>query len=140
MQMFVPDCLELCPGDNYQHTFSHHHNYHQICSRYVPNQMAPLTIMLSFILAIAANLPRFFELQVILMMTMTRIMILIMIIMMTMTIVIAFAIAAILPRFFWAWGDFHDDFDLINKYEQVRYWRLSILCFKTYFLFKKKTF
>ena len=32
--------------------------------RYVPNQMAPLTIVLSFILAIAANLPRFFELQV----------------------------------------------------------------------------
>ena len=37
--------------------------------------------MLSFILAIAANLPRFFELQVILMMTITRIMILIMIVM-----------------------------------------------------------
>ena len=46
--------------------------------------MAPLTIILSFVLAIAANLPRFFELQVILMMTMTRMMILIMIVMINM--------------------------------------------------------
>ena len=36
-----------------------------VISRYVPNIMAPLTVFLSGVLAIAANVPRFFELQVV---------------------------------------------------------------------------
>ena len=36
-----------------------------LISRYVPNIMAPLTVVLSGVLAIAANVPRFFELQVV---------------------------------------------------------------------------
>ena len=36
-----------------------------VISRYVPNIMAPLTVVLSGVLAIAANVPRFFELQVV---------------------------------------------------------------------------
>ena len=39
--------------------------YQMLISRYVPNIMAPLTVVLSGVLAIAANVPRFFELQVV---------------------------------------------------------------------------
>ena len=39
--------------------------YQMLISSYVPNIMAPLTVVLSGVLAIAANVPRFFELQVV---------------------------------------------------------------------------
>ena len=58
--------------------------------------MAPLTIILSFILAIAANLPRFFELQVILM---TRMMILIMVVMIIRMMIIMMTMMIIMTIF-----------------------------------------
>ena len=51
-------------SDN-QNKFPDKRLYQLSISRYVPNIMAPMTVVLSGVVAIAANLPRFFELQVV---------------------------------------------------------------------------
>ena len=51
-------------SDN-QNKFPDKRLYQLSISRYVPNIMAPMTVVLSGVVAIAANVPRFFELQVV---------------------------------------------------------------------------